>query len=498
MAIGDKLIKRLGGVTEAELSAIRVRAYESGYNDGEDEPNSGTLARFGYKTLRDSATRNSAIDPDQAFNIAWALWQSNPVARRAIAIKRDYIIGRGVTPQADNEDVKELVDAYFANNKLDDRLDDFTAQLFALGTQCLTVNVRESDGRIMLGYIDPQHIETVVTHPDNGMDIVAVIVKEGSGQGKRAYRLIRKAEEGEQAGRWLLPTQGTIDDWETAMLRGHEIGEYAGACHYRTVNAVSNQPRGVSDLLPVADWCDQLDATLFGLAEREQMAGYFSFDVKIEGADKDQVRARAIELRSSPPKKGSVNVHNEKETWSLHAPALNQAGSIETVKELLAFILGGLGIPVHWYGRGDETNRATAQAQGDPTWRSLEHDQGIIKGLVVEMLECARDQAIIAGKLSVTEEDEGLDVQMPEMTAKDTVSTTAALSALSAALAAAEQNKWMTHKQAIELWARQVGEMGIEIDTEEVEELEDGEDMSKQWPVVNTPVTVPDDQPVGA
>ncbi|MFH1602427.1 MAG: hypothetical protein ABIH03_00785, partial [Pseudomonadota bacterium] len=204
------------------------------------------------------------------------------------------------------------------------------------------------------------------------------------------------------------------------------------------------------------------------LADREQTAGFFFVDVTIDGTP-EQVKVRESEIRKKPPKKGSVNVHNTAETWSLNAPDLKQAASIETANALLTFILGGLGLPRHWYGYGDETNRATAAAQGDPTWRSLQHDQGIIHDFLLSMLEFQRDQTIEAGYWTpITDEAQIITLTMPEMTGKDIATLTAMLTNLASALMIAEQQGLMTHEQAIDAWAKAMAEIDVDIDTQAV------------------------------
>lgn len=482
--IGERLIKRLGGATQREVSRRISEAYEQGYNDGgEDEPVSGTTRKFGYRRIGGGG-RDFEIDRETALNAAWSLWQSNPLGDRPLEIKRDYILGRGFSYQTDDEELTKILDAFWADNRLRRRMKEYALQLFLFGVQCFPVFVRESDGRVRLGYFDPAEIEDVIQHPDNALEMWAVVIKEqvaGSGlkawhkeRGKRVYRIVRKAERGKYAGRWVTAEQAAaeegsgLEEWEAEMLEVYGLEIYSGSCIYERVNCVSNQPWGYSDLLSIADWVDQLDEVLFALADREHMANYLSWDVTVEGASPDEVEERAKKILARPPKKGSVNVHNEKETWQLNYPDLKQMGSIETANALQTFVLGGLGLPRHWFGHGDETNRATAQAQGDPTWRSLETAQDIVRDLIVLFLELARDQAAIAGNVLLEgEEAPEIDVVMPEMTSKDLTAVASAASALASALMVAEQQGWISKDKAAEAWSRMMAELGVEVDPEE-------------------------------
>lgn len=495
MALGEQIIKRLGGVTEAEAAARANRAAEAAYQDmGEDEPVSGTTKKQGYRKLTGSVVRElGGLDYDKLLDTAWKIFLSNPVAKRYLAIKRDHIVGRGVAPHADDEDLQTILDEFWEGNKLRHRLKKFTLQLFLLGEQVYPVFVRASDGRVRIGYIDPAEIERVITHPENVLEQWAVVIKAQQAsqedawikrQPKRVYRIVCKDEGVVGADREVQPPkypdllvtaeQTQLEDWEAEMLKAHGLSKYSGSCFYFSVNNLSNQPRGYSDLLQEADWLDQLDACLFALADREQMADYFSFDVTLEGADENEVKERARALRLNPPKKGSVNVHNEKEAWNLNRPDLKQSGSIESSKTLLTFILGGVGVPRHWYGWGDETNRATAEAQGGPTWRTLETDQDQARDCVLEMLTFARDQAEIAGAWKPkAESDDKITLPMPEMTSRDVAKIAQAMNQVAMALVVAvETLGLMTQEKAAEVWAKVVGEMGVEVNpAEELEAL---------------------------
>jgi len=508
VGVGERIIEVLGGVTQSALADTARRAYENGYNDrGEDEPVSGTTAKYGYRSMRGGMRDKRDREADLA--TAWALWQSHPVAQRDIEIKRDYIIGRGTAPQAKDDKLQEILDEFWRINEMDLRAAEFTQQLFIFGYQALPAFVRQADGQTRLGYIDPGEIENVIADPENAMDLYAVVVKEQQAvaeswqdaHGKRVYRIVHEAKTGDESndkgdagdlvGKLVRADQAQLEPWEQQMLKSFGLSAYTGDCFYVKINSLSNQAFGMSDYLAEADWLDQIDQTLFALGEREQMRDYFSFDVEIEGADDTRVRERANEIRNNPPRKGSVNIHNNREHWQMHAPNLGQAGTVETVKEQLAFILGGLGLPVHWYGRGDETNRATAQAQGDPTWRSLEHAQLVVKRWFERMLAFVRDQAIIAGKYTPDEDaDTDVTLAMPEMTVRDMNTLAAAMSQVAGALVVALDQRLMSQEQAIEVWVHVVNEMGIELTPIEVEEEiepdERGDHALPDWGQVHT------------
>jgi len=492
--LAERVIKRLGGATRADVDTAVHRAIEAASVNmsANDEPVSGTTKSYGYRRAVARYLRDfSKISRSTALETAWTLWQSSPVAKRLLVIKRGYILGDGINPRADDEDLQDILFAFWRANKLDGTRDkEFTLQLFLLGEQCYPVFVRRADGAVKLGYIDPGQIENVITHPQNVMEPWAVVVSGSetldaweAAAGKRVLRIVRLDEgyvDGEQviaplhSDRLVTAEQALLEPWEMEMLKEHGLSAYSGSCFFFKVNSVSNQPRGYSDLLQLADWLDQLDETLFNLAEREQMAGYFAWDVTLADADAPAIAVKRAELNRNPPKKGSVNVHNQGEVWDLKTPDLKQSGTIATYEALLTLALGGYGYPRHWFGSGADANLATAAAQGDPTWRSLEDAQDTVRSMFMMMLEFARDQAEIAGAWKPADEEaRKIDLPMPEMSAKDTSRATSTLPATASALELAVTAGWTTNETAAKVWAALIGELGVEINvTAEMEEIE--------------------------
>ncbi len=511
----ERIIERLGGLTARAAQKRVSEAYASGFQDGNDEPNDSTTNKsYGYRRATGGSVRDlGGLDYAQVMETAWRIYLMSPIARRYLQIKRDYTIGRGVSPTSDDDKLQVLLDDFWTLNKVDQRLPNFVLQLHLLGEQLYLAFVRQTDGHVSLGYIDPSEIERVITDPENVLEKWAVVLKErrtssdtpwAPDQDQRCvYRIVREDESG------VLQTaeRAQAETWEAPMLRAFGLSQYTGTCFYVTRNDLSNQARGHSDLLQVADWIDQAEQVLFALADRENVAGYFYGDVTLSGAaDKMAVKARAAEIQQHPPRKGSFNVHNDQETWTLNAPDLKQNPSIETGNMLTTFVLGGLGLPRHWYGFGDETNRATAAAQGDPTWRTMEHDQDQIKTMLMTMLQFVRDQAELAGAGGWAE-DATFEIEMPEMTARDQQATAQAANQLASALTAAEAQGWISKETAATTWAHMQAELGVEVDAaEELEkvaaekeeaDLQQQQGANDQWAqLLSMPDVMPQEQPV--
>ena len=129
-----------------------------------------------------------------------------------------------------------------------------------------------------------------------------------------------------------------------------------------------------------------------------------------------------------------------------------------------------MGFPVHWYGFGDDANRATATVQADPTAKSLEHNQGTIRDMFVTMCEFVADQAEIAGSYLPGEDDNEIRLELPEVAVRDLTRITASMQALVISLVNAQDSGWISQETAASAFAKVLGELDIQYDV--IEELE--------------------------
>lgn len=482
--LGERIIESLGGITAARMQeateAASVRAYEAGYSDANDEPPSGDLKSFGYRKMSSGGKLRdfSKISRDKEMEVVWTLYQSSPLARRILSLKRDHIIGKNARPSTKDEKLKAILDAFWDDNELEARAREFTLQLFLLGEQIYPAFVREKDGRTRIGYIDTADVSGVVCHPDNSMQMSIIMVGGSYENPTKAYRIIRhdddyvdggRVVQAKHPGKLVTAEQANVEPWEMAMLKEKGLREYAGSVFFFKVNSVSNMPRGHSDLLQAADWIDQYEQTLFALGEREQFAAYFSWFVKLTGVQEgsDAWNRARNRIGRNPPKRGSVNMTNENEDWDLKTADLKQSGSIAAAEALLGHTMGGSGYPMSWYAFGNDTNRSTLSEQATPSEKSLEHDQGIVEEMLLMLCQFVADQAEIAGEWKPEEKDKypTIAVELPSLRAEDMKGVTATFAPTIAALDKAIQMGILGRRKAAEVFHKLLKELNIEIDT---------------------------------
>jgi len=485
-ALTKRIRETIGAVSTDQMNAAKSRAFEAGFFDGRsgnDDPASGDIARggFGYRRLGRRGLREMGeADPRTIMEIAWKLYQSSPLAMRLVRIKRGFVLGSGVSPSTEDESLQPIIDEFWERNELDkQRQYEFTEQLELFGEQIFPAFVRDADGMTMISYIDPAAVTTVFTHPGNPMEMWAVGVGDPDvDEDAEIFRVIRKdtehayfSETGQAVmvpanypGLYVTAEQATLQPWELKLLARFGQSEYSGSVFLTQINKVSNQSRGSSGLQQLLDWIDKADQILFSLGDRETYAGFFSWDVELTGANPDQVSQRATAIRNNPPLKGSVNVHNDMEAWQMIAPDLHQGGTVTTFEAYITFIAGGYGIPTPWLGFGNQTNRATLAEQNSPTFRQLEDDQRNVKNMFLYLCEFARDQANIAGAWSPTEGvSNDITFDMPEMSVRDLGSIITHLSPLAVSMTQAVTQGWQSPETAANVWAKMLGELGIEV-----------------------------------
>jgi hypothetical protein len=306
---------------------------------------------------------------------------------------------------------------------------------------------------VRLGYLDPGQIATVVTDPDNREIAIGIVTRQDRKGRVRKYRTIINGLESD------------LFSARTAEIRqGFEDGE----CFLYRINDLMRGSRGRSALLAQADWLDAYDQFLFGEMDRVAFLRAFVWDVSIRNGTAADVQRRAREIK--PPRPGSVNVHNDSETWEAKSPALG-AGDTETQARLLRnHVLGGATTPTHWYGGAENVNRATGEDMTGPTFKvlsSLQADFGaIIEDVLTFQINRRHDPSGQSLAIDPYEPDLNLlpSVSWPELSARDTTRYAAALQQVVVGAALAREKGLISEATAVTLVAAIAGRLGVEID----------------------------------
>ncbi len=461
---GDLIAERVAAA-EQRLTAIadtRVReALSAGMRRGDE-----ALAREGFRRLTTDAkasTRDlNPLAQDVMLAVAAWLWESNPLAQWMVEFVVDFVWGEGGAIKSDAPEVQEILDRFWNDsiNQLELRMDGFVRDVGLDGELCLPVGVNYVNGAVELGYVDPAGIDEVCTDPRNALVPITVVLKADTGGGRKQY--LKVIREDKTAGSYAGFLMGNLPG-ESDPISGRR---YDGACHLLQVNKRSGARRDRSDLLALVDWLDGYDALLFDYMERAGLLGSFIWDVTLKGADETAVRA--FLEQNKKVRKGMVRAHNDAVTWAAVAPDLKAIETDEMARMLRNHMLGSRSIPSHYYADGSDANLATAKEMGLPTVKRMSRRQRVIRCFLRDLGRFAIDQAIVAGVLAKTV-DRTVNVELPELSIRDSAAITTALTSLTVSLTTAEQQGWLRKETAARLFALMAAQLGVEIDsTEEV------------------------------
>lgn len=412
-----------------------------------------------FRRLTGTSRSLSTIEMDRAQAIALHLWRRNPMAHRLTEMLADFVVGDGITFEAEDPDVMEVMDEFWHDPKMQLHLRhrDLVRDQSIYGEQAWEAVVNETSGRVRLRYIDPDRIKDVKVNSENALEDAAVILKpKDVGSPPIVLPTVTFDDE----------TDPTAPKWE-------------GKSFYFGVNRVAGQSRGVPDLLAIADFADGYDQLLFNSIERSALINGFVWDVTLTGSTDTQVNEWAQKHGEAPPP-GSVRAHNDKETWAAVAPNLGNADMMALGRPVKNMALGGFGAPEAWFAEGDSANRATLAAQGDPTYRLITSRQTVVGAAWTHVFGFVIAMAIDAGRLPVNVNRE-FRVILPEPSSADMAALGTTITALTTALAAAEEAGWLSKDTARSIFAAVVSGFGVEVDPKDEEaKVEDEADEAEQ------------------
>lgn len=408
----------------------------------------------GWRSLSGNTKRDlSPISQDRMQQLAAYLWETNQLANRLIELPLAYLLAEGVRLTCADPEHQQWLDAFWHDpiTKMDLRLPTFARELALFGEQCLPAYVNEVNGHVRLGYLDPSLIAEVVCDPGNAAQEIGVLtVRDKAGQVRR-FRVIVRGED---------------DELFAAEARQLRAGFDSGDAFYFAVNKFAAGKRGRSDLNAAMDWLDVYDEFLFDQMERASDLDAYIWDVTLTGADAEEVRRRAAEIKR--PGRGSVRVHNDQEAWQAQAPDLKSADRAETARLGRNHILGGATIPEHLFGGGGDVNRSTGESMEGPFFKVATMRQSFLRHMLQEIGSYVLYQRARAAGQTPDWGNEAWKVvaTFPEMVTKDLTKLTAALQGCVTAVASAIGERLITRKTGLQIIAVAAKRMEIEIDAE--------------------------------
>lgn len=382
------------------------------------------------------------LQHDRMLQVTWYLWEQNPFARRLVTLMTDLIIGEGVTVQAKDERIQEVIDRTWDHrmNQFATRIREFHNFLSLTGELILPVERNTISGRPVYGFIDPYQVKDVEPVAGNILIPDVLILKDRDGKAGERLKIVR-------------------EDPDSGRLEGEVV--------YFAINKLPNSLRGRSDLLPLADWLDLYDQYLFAEVERLQLLSAFVWDYTIKGGDDKKIKAK---LAAFPvPKPGSVFGHNENETLEARTPDLKAQDRSEVATMLRKHIGGSMGFPMTYLGDTD-SNNATIQGQNDVLMKTPAARQREFRGLVDLLVRFAVEGATTRNPALFRDAALDYKIAMPEIAAKDISRAASALAQVVSANDTAITNKTVSRQAAITIQTAITRHLGIELEPGEIQD----------------------------
>ncbi len=486
---------------------------------GYDPDANHTAAQVGsaYARRIGGANPKRDLDPaslDKARDTAVAGFVWNPLAKRFVEINRDWIMGEGmsIVVEPDQGDIQrrdrkpgatetvreaneisgraqkrqkerqEVVNRFWnaPGNNLDLKLFDHVLSLGLFGELLLRVAVNPANGAVKIGVVDPGHIHRVIVDVFNCCNVLAVELKPPS-PSEPPPRLKHVAVDEDVTSKTFGRYVGAAIGPDGEPVETYRVDDktltYAGSCLFWSINKVPTAERGISDLVSVMEFIDWIDQMHASEADRSLLTKVFAWDVKMLNAGPAEVEARRKELTANPPKPGSVNVHNDKEEWTVPAPALNQWDYQSGIEVLINHVCAGAGVPKGWVNGVQDVNKAQATEMSEPTMKRFEARQKYIVEQLEVLCSFALDQAELRGRITRRRHAPGvipdawpLKVVAPEIRGRDLAATSTALKDTATALVAMLDAGIVSMEVAQEAAAVNLGDYGVEIDLETMRE----------------------------
>lgn len=436
-----------------------------------------------YRRLTQTQRDLAPLSLDRAQAIAYHLFDTSPMGRRVTEANVDHVVGDAVTVTSQNtaprkrEAEQVVIDSFWQDpaNDMDLRLRQYLIDFALAGELCLRVDINPVNGHVRLGPVDSSVISRVAIDSFTAQPRV-VILKAMGGQPEQRYKVIcvdqdpRSPSYGRLTGIRTDRDGNILDQYEED---GH-TKYYAGACFFWLANSPTFASRGRPDMLPTADFIDGHDALIMNEVDRSALLKSFVWDVELKGADSAAVDARRMELKTAP-KPGSVNIHNETETWSAVTPDLKAADAQAAADILISHIATGAGLPKVWLNGVMDSNRATAAEMADPALQRQRAKQKQVRAILTTIVTFALDTAEVAGMLSQRGVGKGglpepwpLSISLPELRPRDVAGIGQTFTGMGLALKDLVEAKLIDQTTGRQIVALLAGKLGLEVTAEAI------------------------------
>jgi hypothetical protein len=358
-------------------------------------------------------------------------WMKDPLAGAAVDLMNDFVFGRGLPrPKAADEEVQKIIDEAWDDPDNQLVLTSYPAQL-ALGTDLsLQSNLfflvfdDGADGKVKLGILDHDSVQTVVRDPDNRLRILYFLAHETevewdykTDQPKMAirpnvdlakivyyehWRNVDDARNDAQAGDRSLP--------ELAPDERVPDGRVFHIAINKTVEMAFGHP--IMDRL--LRWYNAYNKFMDARVDIMEAGAAFALKRKSK-ATQGQLEKQATQALSrrsalgqsldfpdamAGPKKASIYEENDTSTLEQFKFDSGSANAQGDAQMLRAQVSASTRFPQSYYGDATNSTLATATSLELPVLKAVENRQELFEALCRFFLDRVIERAVETGRLS--------------------------------------------------------------------------------------------------
>lgn len=321
----------------------------------------GGSAGKGWGMLSDRPHERTFAEVQELYEDAITAWRKNPIAKRAIDITTDYVIGDGITISSSYEPLQRYIEAFWNHRKnvMANRLEAMCNELTVAGDLFPILFTNPFDGLSYVRFVTKDRISQIITARNDWETELSYI---------ELPRIF------EATGEALEPVEWIGADNPAAGESPHVMLHYA-------VNKPIGTLMGEGDLTTLVPWLLRYSRMLEDRVRLHSAVRTFLWFVRVRSTLVERKR----DEYSTAPAAGSVIVHDDGEEWDVKAPNLHASDAAHDLESTRRMIYSGTSFPPHWFAEKG-SNRAEAVAMQRPAERHLLRRQRYFVYMLQDML----------------------------------------------------------------------------------------------------------------
>ncbi len=330
-------------------------------------PLTGAMAGKYFPFPPNSFTRQMYI-PDSWFMLARAAhcYNYNPLAKAMVDIKTSFIVGNG--PTIIINDNPALSKCWKDFEKTEDFVETLRTWIMMLGVngELFIEFYTNVLGKPSVHSIDPGHVYEIITEPRDLRQVYG-------------YKLMYQTQ---------VQLFGTGAKGETVPLSEwiYETISPDNIMHIKT-NVQENEKRGRSDLLPALAILQLFEDYIRYKVLRAIVEAAFVWDVKMTGADQDQIDSFLADEEQAFPTPGSTRAHNENTEWKSDGNQSGGSGRDEVFEMLLTIAAVSHNLPKEYVGASGSGSRANAITSTEPSVKAFQARRRKGESLIMRIID---------------------------------------------------------------------------------------------------------------